>query len=111
VPATISPARLRAAREAVGLTRESAAIAVNRSYRSICNYEDGRGRPSLRILIALAEVYGVAVDALVDAEGVAAVEQHEPAEVEPTLWRSVELSDEVVEQLRRLLFTAVPKND
>jgi transcriptional regulator with XRE-family HTH domain len=72
LPASLSPARLRAAREAAGLSRERAAIAVDRSYRSICNYEDGRGVPSARTLIALAEVYGVAVEDLVDPEAVSA---------------------------------------
>jgi transcriptional regulator with XRE-family HTH domain len=68
VPATISPSRLRAAREAVGLSRERAAIAVDRSYRSICNYEDGQCVPSASVLVALAEVYGVTVEDLTEVE-------------------------------------------
>jgi transcriptional regulator with XRE-family HTH domain len=72
MPATLSPARLRAAREAAGLSRERAAIAVDRSYRSICNYEDGAGVPSARTLIALAEVYGVTVEELVETQTQAA---------------------------------------
>jgi transcriptional regulator with XRE-family HTH domain len=70
--ACISPARLRAARESVGLSRERAAIAVGRSWRSISNYESGRGVPSAPVLIALAELYGVAVEDLLDTSTAAA---------------------------------------
>jgi transcriptional regulator with XRE-family HTH domain len=69
VPASISPARLRAAREAAGLSRERVAIAIGRSWRSICNYEGGHAAPSAHSLLALAELYGVAVDDLLDHEG------------------------------------------
>jgi transcriptional regulator with XRE-family HTH domain len=62
----ISPARLRSAREAAGLSRERAAIAVGRSYRSICQYEDSWSRPPIDVLLALAELYDVAVEDLTD---------------------------------------------
>jgi transcriptional regulator with XRE-family HTH domain len=66
MPLFISPTRLRAAREAAGLSRERAAVAIGRSYRSICQYEDGYNRPPANVLLALAEVYGVSVEDLTD---------------------------------------------
>jgi transcriptional regulator with XRE-family HTH domain len=62
----ISPARLRAAREQAGKSREAAATESGRSYRSICNYEYGEAKPPAEVLVNLARIYGVPVEALLD---------------------------------------------
>jgi transcriptional regulator with XRE-family HTH domain len=71
MPASISPARLRAARQNTGLSREAVALAVGRGWATIRNYETGTNVPSTSTLFALAELYGVTVDALLDSEPVA----------------------------------------
>lgn len=53
--------RLTRAREASGLTREQAAMAVDRSYHSIVSYETGRVSPPVAVLARLADVYDVKV--------------------------------------------------
>jgi transcriptional regulator with XRE-family HTH domain len=66
VSASISPRRLRAAREAAGLRRERSAVESDRSFRSIVAYENGTATPSAGTLITLAQLYGVAVEDLLD---------------------------------------------
>ena len=66
MPSSLSPARIRAAREAAGLSRERAALAVDRSYHAIVQYESGQTNPSSAILLALAETYGVKVEDLTE---------------------------------------------
>jgi transcriptional regulator with XRE-family HTH domain len=60
----IDPARLRAAREAAGLRRETVAETVGRSYACITSYERGQASPPGPMLIRLAALYQVPVEAL-----------------------------------------------
>jgi transcriptional regulator with XRE-family HTH domain len=53
---------------ASGLSRERVAVAIDRSWRSIYSYENGSSTPSAGVLVALAELYGVAVDDLLDRD-------------------------------------------
>jgi len=61
---TIDHNLLRAAREAAGLTREQAGTALARSYPAIQAYERGVIVPPGTVLIAMARLYGVAVEDL-----------------------------------------------
>jgi DNA-binding XRE family transcriptional regulator len=66
MPASVSPARLRAAREAAGLSRERVAVEVDRSWRAIYSYEDGTNTPPVPVLVRLCELYRVKVDDVLD---------------------------------------------
>jgi predicted transcriptional regulator len=66
--ASISAVKLRAAREAVGISRELAAVKAACSYRSLQDYERGTGVPPTRVLVALVDLYGVAVEDLLDRD-------------------------------------------
>ena len=59
----IGPA-LRAARRRKGLPPEVPALHVGMSVQSIWAFEAGRRRPSVDVLAALADLYGVSVDSL-----------------------------------------------
>ena len=61
------PCRLRAAREAVGLRRETVADRLGISHSAVFAYESGRADPSARVLVALARLYRVAVEELCTA--------------------------------------------
>jgi transcriptional regulator with XRE-family HTH domain len=65
--ATISPRRLRAAREAAGFSREQVCVLIGRGWRSVYSYENGTQTPSAHVLVGLAELYGVPVDTLLDS--------------------------------------------
>jgi transcriptional regulator with XRE-family HTH domain len=67
-----SGSRLRAAREAAGLSRERVALDIGRSYESVASYELGRVTPPLEVLGTLAALYGVQTADLLDAEAVPA---------------------------------------
>ena len=54
--------RLREARIAAGLTQESAALLAGVERNTVNRYERGRRRPSLQVVVALAEVYGRPLD-------------------------------------------------
>ena len=56
--------KLRAARENLGLSRESLALASGVGYNAVQAYEFGRSDPSARVLIAMARVLGVRVEDL-----------------------------------------------
>jgi len=60
----IDPARLRAAREDAGLSRELVAVELGKSYHTITAYETGQVGPPGHVLIALAARYGVTVESL-----------------------------------------------
>lgn len=60
----VDPAKLRAAREARGLSREVAATSIGRTYPSIQSYENGVNVPPGNVLMALARLYGVAAEDL-----------------------------------------------
>jgi transcriptional regulator with XRE-family HTH domain len=61
---TVDRNLLRAAREAAGLTREQAATALTKSFKAIEAYERGANVPPGNVLIAMAGLYGVRVEAL-----------------------------------------------
>lgn len=52
--APFSPTRLRARREAAGITREELAASVVRGYGTIATWELGRFAPTHRTLLAIA---------------------------------------------------------
>jgi DNA-binding XRE family transcriptional regulator len=60
----IDPVKLREARKRAGLDREHVAIALGKSYHTIQAYEVGQAVPPGNVLIALATLYGTAVEAL-----------------------------------------------
>lgn len=60
----IDPPKLRARREAARLRREAVAVALGKSYRTIEAYETGQNIPPGDVLVALAALYGVAVEDL-----------------------------------------------
>jgi transcriptional regulator with XRE-family HTH domain len=51
--------RLRAAREAAGISRERLAYDVGRTHQCIVGYENGRLTPTIAALILLADTLGV----------------------------------------------------
>jgi HTH-type transcriptional regulator/antitoxin HipB len=55
-------------RKAVGLTQAALADRLGTSIRNVQNWEIGHRRPELDMLIALAKVFGVGVDALLAEE-------------------------------------------
>lgn len=55
---------LRKAREAKGLSQEQAAERTKMAVRTLSRLETGEGNPSLSTLLALANVYGLSLDAL-----------------------------------------------
>jgi transcriptional regulator with XRE-family HTH domain len=69
MPASISPSRLRAAREAACVSGEQAAVKVHRSLRTINGYEAGEHEPPAQVVAALARLYGVPITDLVERDG------------------------------------------
>ncbi|MGI8310352.1 helix-turn-helix domain-containing protein [Saccharopolyspora hattusasensis] len=59
---------LRSAREAAGLSREQVAIHIGRSWQAVRGYERGMWTPPLDRLQALAALYGVTLDDLVNGK-------------------------------------------
>jgi DNA-binding XRE family transcriptional regulator len=62
----ISPAKLRAARVAAGLKREQVALAVDRSWRAIAQYETGDVVPPMPVALAMVDLYGITLDDLIE---------------------------------------------
>jgi transcriptional regulator with XRE-family HTH domain len=60
----INPSKMRAHREAADLRRQAVAVALRKSYRTIEAYETGHVIPPGDVLVALAALYGVAVEDL-----------------------------------------------
>lgn len=60
----INPASLRAAREAAGLSRELTSIRLGKSFHTLVAYESGQAVPPGNVLVAMASLYGVQVEAL-----------------------------------------------
>ena len=58
------PARLMAARKAAGLTRSDVAGRLGLVYAAVQAYELGISDPSAHVLVGLARLYGVPVEAL-----------------------------------------------
>lgn len=58
------PKNLKTLREAAGLTQAEAAARVGLTRQAISSYESGRTRPDVDMLMKLAEVYGVDLDAV-----------------------------------------------
>lgn len=61
---TIDSARVRAAREAAGLRRETVAEALGIGYGAVQAYELGASDPSVRVLVGMARLFGVTVESL-----------------------------------------------
>jgi transcriptional regulator with XRE-family HTH domain len=60
----VDPARLKAARQHAGMSRESVAIEVGRGYLAVRSWELGQAVPPGNVLIHLATLYGTAVEDL-----------------------------------------------
>jgi len=60
----IDKTRLRAARERAGYSREYAALCLGKTCRTIEAYERGTAVPPGNVLVALAALYSVKVEAL-----------------------------------------------
>jgi len=58
--------RLAELRKAAGLTQDDLAQALETSQQSIGRWENGKSEPGLGHLFALADMYGVTLDELVD---------------------------------------------
>jgi transcriptional regulator with XRE-family HTH domain len=56
--------KLRQARQHAGLTREAVALTLGKSSRTIDAYEHGQAIPPGNVLVTLAHLYGVTVEAL-----------------------------------------------
>ena len=63
------PAAMRAARQASNYTQQDAAGELGVVPPVLRGYEAGRKTPSLRVFLAMADLYGVEVDALCDRRG------------------------------------------
>ncbi len=57
--------QIRTLRKKAGYTQEDVSRLLNIQRQTYCNYENGTRMPPLEIIIALAEVYQISVDALV----------------------------------------------
>ena len=66
MPRRFSGARCRQKRHDAGLRAETVAVAIDRSYHSVCEYEYGRVIPSLTTAIALADFFGCPLDDLLE---------------------------------------------
>ena len=66
MPRRFSGARCRQKRSDAGVRAETVAIAINRSYYSVLEYERGRVIPSLSTAIGLADFYDCPVDDLLE---------------------------------------------
>lgn len=62
--------RLKASREAKGLTLEFVGTEVDRNARSVARWEDGETEPSIEQLVQLAELYGVTTEYLIHGDAV-----------------------------------------
>jgi ribosome-binding protein aMBF1 (putative translation factor) len=61
-----SPTRLRAAREAAGLSKEALAVALNRPFWTLNAWERGTSAPSIANAQKLARALGLSIDDLVE---------------------------------------------
>ncbi len=61
---SIDPALLKSAREQAGLSREFVAITFSRSYHAVRSWESGQACPPGDVLVQLAALYRVPVEAL-----------------------------------------------
>jgi len=60
--------KLRELREACGMTQREAAKALHVRPPTLCGWEKGVRKPSVDVLPAMADLYGVSVDALYGRE-------------------------------------------
>jgi DNA-binding XRE family transcriptional regulator len=58
--------RLRKARIQAGIARETAALHIGRSWSTVRAYENGSVMPPLQTVAALARLYGVTTDSLIE---------------------------------------------
>lgn len=61
--------KLRAARNASGLTQEGVANQIGVSRQSVSNWENDRTYPDIMSVIRLSDLYGVSLDALLKGDG------------------------------------------
>lgn len=61
--------KIRELREARGMTQAELARAVKASKPTVCMWESGARRPGLDYLLALADVFGCPVDAILGRDG------------------------------------------
>lgn len=66
---------LASLRRAHGLTQAELAEKINYSDKSVSKWERGDGLPDLKVLLQLADLYGVTLDTLVSRNASAAIEQ------------------------------------
>lgn len=78
MPRKFSGALSRQRRLSAGLRPESVALSIGRSWYSVREYETGRVIPSTPVLLALADLYGCAVDDLLVNDDDAAAESAVP---------------------------------
>lgn len=57
--------KIRKLRKEAGYTQEDVSRKLNIQRQTYCNYENGTRMPPLEIIIALADLYKLSVDALV----------------------------------------------
>ena len=60
--------KIRSLREQAGLTQEDVAEAMDVSRQAVSKWEQGLSEPSTANLLALARLYGISVDALLQGE-------------------------------------------
>ena len=60
--------KLKDIRKSKKLTQKQVAIAINANERNYQNFDYGKNKPSLDVLIALADLFNVSLDELVGRE-------------------------------------------
>ncbi len=65
--------RLTAARVAAGLSRETVAVRLGKSFSSVVGYERGATSPPVPVLVQLADLYDVPVGVLFGDSAVSSV--------------------------------------
>lgn len=68
-------ARIAALRRAAGMNQAQLAQKLKISASAVGMYEQGRRQPSLEVVVAVAEIFGVSIDFLVKGEPVSEPEQ------------------------------------
>lgn len=63
----LSPEAFRAQRIKAGVSREQAAVAVERAYETLVGYESGKIKPPVEIVLTLADLYGCQLSDLIEA--------------------------------------------
>lgn len=96
--------RLKAARKAAGMTQKEAAAAIGVTESTYCGYETGKRSPDPRKISALAKVFDVSGDFLLDTG-------FEETKKEPAPETGNELDEDLVQRLMRLTPEELSKVD